>query len=110
MPWTRLFGSPSWPVKSYTTTDQNGTAVEVNVTQPGQPLYPGVVMRYATTSPSGSTIQNEGTGLNFWQGPRSPFPQGGLDFANGFVWGDQSNEIMNGLRRRRPDGRGQPPE
>lgn len=57
------------PVKSYLTTGQNGTPVVVNVTQPGHGLSPGVVIRYVTTSPSGSTIQTEGTGLGPLQGP-----------------------------------------
>ena len=56
------------PVKSYLTTDQNGTPMVVNVTQPGHGLSPGVVIRYVTTSPSGSTIQTEGTGLGAPQG------------------------------------------
>ena len=66
-----LSGSPSWPVRSYTTADQNGTPLVVNVTQPGHPLYPGVVARYGTTSPSGAMIHNEGSGLAVEQGPRS---------------------------------------
>ena len=64
-----LSGSRSWPARSYQTTDQNGMPVVVNVTQPDHPLYPGVVMRYETTSPSGSTIHNEGSGLAVVQGP-----------------------------------------
>ena len=57
------------PVKSYLTTDQNGTPMVVNVTEPEHGLIPGLVNRYVTTSPSGSTIQNEGTGLGLLQGP-----------------------------------------
>jgi hypothetical protein len=70
---------------SYLTTDQNGTPLVVNVTQPGHDLSPGVVIRYVTTSPSGSTIQNEGTGLGPPQGPA--------------VWGhfrDWINEVWKG--------------
>jgi len=101
-----LAGSPAWPVKSYTTTDQNGMPVIMNVTQPGHPLYPGVVMRYPTESPSGSgsTIQTESAGLGWWQGGRSIIPQAILNSLNDFVWQGQSDEIMNRERRRQRDG------
>jgi hypothetical protein len=76
----------------------------VNVTQPGHPLYPGVVIRYATESPSGSTIQTESNGLGWLQGRHSPLPQAALDFLNNFVWQGQSDEIMSKERRRQRDG------
>jgi len=62
-------GQPFNPVKSYVTTDQNGTPIVVNVTEPDHILSPGIVIRYVTTSPSGSTIQNEGAGLGALQAP-----------------------------------------
>jgi hypothetical protein len=48
------------PVRSYLTTDQTGAQVVVNATEPGHPLFPGVVIRYVTESPSGPIIRNEG--------------------------------------------------
>lgn len=100
-----LSGSPSWPVKSYTTTDQNETPMVVNVTQPGHPLYPGVVARYGTTSPLGSMIQNEGSGLAVEQGPRSWIPRDVRDWAADYVWRGQSEDIMKGGRRHQPRAR-----
>jgi len=75
---------PPWPVRSYRTTDQDGRPVVVNVTQPSHLLYPGVVMRYETTSPSEATIQNEGTGLAPVQGPRSFVPEWARDRLNDY--------------------------
>lgn len=100
-PKTHLFGSPSWPVWSYKTTDQNGNPVVVNVTQPGHPFYPGVVMRYLTMSPSGPTIQNEGAGL----APRQLLVP---DWITDHVWRDQSQNIMTGVRRHWPRAIGKP--
>lgn len=97
-----LSGSPSWPVRSYTTTDQNGTPLVVNVTQPGHPLYPGVVVRYGTTSPSGAMIHNEGSGLAVEQGPRSWIPRDVRDWAADHVWRGQSEDILKGGRRHQP--------
>jgi hypothetical protein len=73
----------------------------VNVTQPGHPLYPGVVVRYATPSPSGTTIQNEGTGTARKQGPRSSFPEWFRNFANDWAWRGLSEETASRSRRRR---------
>jgi hypothetical protein len=86
------------PVQSYLTTDQNGAPVVVNVTQPGHGLSPGVVIRYLTTSPSGSTILTEGTGLGAPQGPAI----WGLfrDRINN-VWKGQAEEIMKEQSRGR---------
>jgi hypothetical protein len=78
------------PVKSYLTADQNGTPMVVNVTQPGHPLHPGVVIRYVTTPPSGSTIQNEGSGLGVFQSPGSPEKL--REWINS-VWKGQSGKI-----------------
>jgi hypothetical protein len=97
---------PPWPVRSYRTTDQNGRPVVVNVTQPGHPLYPGVVIRYETTSPSGATIQNEGTGLAPVQGPRSFVPEWARDWLNDYVWRSQSKDIINGTRNPLSGGDG----
>ena len=85
------------PVKSYLTTDQNGTPMVVNVTQPGHGLSPGIVNRYVTTSPSGSTIQNEGTGLGLLQGPSK---LGYFrDWISG-VWKGQAENIIKQSQRR----------
>jgi hypothetical protein len=78
-------------VKSYLTKDQNGTPIVVNVTQPGHQLYPGVVIRYVTTSPSGSTIQNEGIGLGELQSPSSH--ERLRDLINN-VWKGQSKRLI----------------
>jgi hypothetical protein len=84
------FQPPITPVTSYVTADQNGTPVVVNVTQPRHLLHPGVVIRYVTTSPSGSTIQNEGTGLAPIQAPGSWFEN---HLSN--AWRGLSQDIMN---------------
>jgi hypothetical protein len=85
------------PVKSYLTTDQNGLPMAVNVTQPGHGLNPGVVVRYVTTSPSGSTIQNEGSGLGELQAP-------GAFFAGpiGRVWQGHARDIIKKMQRDSP--------
>ncbi len=93
-------GTSVAPVMSYLTTDQNGTPMIVNVTQPGHGLRPGIVIRYVTTSPSGSTIQNEGTGLAPLQAPRSwaanPISS---------VWEGEARDIIREMQR----GPGKPP-
>ena len=97
---------PISPVMSYLTRDQHGTPVVVNVTQPDHGLDPGIVMRYVTTSPSGSTIQNEGAGLGALQGPG--YRGFARDWINN-VWTGQSKGIIE--RQSRPDvprRRGQP--
>jgi hypothetical protein len=85
------------PVKSYLTKDQNGLPIVVNVTEPGHPLYPGTVFRYVTTTPSGSTIQNEGSGLGWLQAP-------GAYFAGpiGRVWQGQSQDIIKKMQPNSP--------
>jgi hypothetical protein len=90
------------PVRSYLTTDQTGTQVVVNVTEPGHPLYPGVVIRYVTESPSGPIIRNEGTGLGWLQGPDGP-ARGAF---NNQVWDGQAQEILDEHHRWR--GRARP--
>src|SRR5262249_9080542 len=95
-----------WPVRSYHTTDQNGRPVVVNVTEPGHPLYPGVIMRYETTSPSGATIQNEGTGLGRVQGPSSFVPEWVRNWLNDYVWRSQTEDIINGTRNPLSGGGG----
>ena len=79
MPLPGRFGGPTIPygkminpVRSYLTTDQNGRQIVVNVTEPGHMLQPGYVVRYATPSDGGATIQNEGEGAGLLQGPDSP--------------------------------------
>jgi len=95
-----LPGTPVNSVKSYITHDQMGRPVMVNVTRPQHQLAPGVVMRYVTTGPSGSTIQNEGAGLGVWQAPRGwPAVFGIPDNIND-VWNEQSRAIINEQLRR----------
>jgi hypothetical protein len=96
----QLPGMPFNSVKSFLTYDQNGRPVMVNVTRPGHQLAPGVVIRYVTTGPSGSTIQNEGAGLGIWQAPnRLPAAFGIPDSINN-VWNDQSRAIIEEQLRR----------
>ncbi len=96
------FGQPVMPpftdiarVRSYLTTDQTGAQVIVNVTEPGHPLYPGLVIRYVTESPRGATIQNEGTGLGKLQAPG-----GFLSDRINTVWNGQSRAIIEDQIRR----------
>lgn len=65
-------GYASGRVRSYLTTDQTGAQMVVNVTEPGHPLYPGVVFRYQTDSPAGGRVRNEGIGLGWLQSPNAP--------------------------------------
>lgn len=87
-----VLGAPSnmSPVLSYTTLDQNGRPVVVNVTLDGHTLYPGYVARYATTDLTGRTILiNEGEGTSFLQSNRSVL-------ANPIAkqWNTQSQDII----------------
>lgn len=87
-------GFANGPVRSYVTTDQTGERVVVNVTEPSHPFHPGVVIRYETQSPAGSTIRNEGIGRGWPQGP------GGLASGrfNNWVWEGQAQEILENMR------------
>ena len=93
------YGAPLSPVKSYVTQDQDGNPVVMKVTEPGHPLYPGYVARYVTPSDEGSTIQNEGEGLGYWQAPERP---GWMRDMINNVWQDQSDAIV---RRAQEQGR-----
>jgi hypothetical protein len=84
--------APLNPVRSYLTTDQNGKQIVVNVTEPGHMLHPGYVVRHVTSSNEGATIQNEGEGSGFWQGPYSPKPLR-----------DWINDAWRGLYRKQTD-------
>src|SRR5438309_11889075 len=79
------------PVRSYSTVDQNGNPIVVNVTLKGHPLYPGYVVRYTTLGPDGHTIlNNEGVGAGLWQSNSSP------DWFRNFInnqWIGQSQDI-----------------
>jgi hypothetical protein len=98
----QLPGTPFNSVNSYLTYDQEGRPVVVNVTRPRHQLAPGVVMRYVTSGPSGSTIQNEGAGLGAWQGPGGWSSRLGFSDRINNVWGPQSRSIIEEqLRRRR---------
>ena len=68
------YGTVINPVRSYLATDKSGNQIVVNVTERNHGLHPGYVVRHVTTSNEGSTIQNEGEGSGFWQGPYSPAP------------------------------------
>jgi hypothetical protein len=96
------YGTPQNPVRSYLTRDQTGALMVVNVTMSGHGLQPGIVVRYVTDSPRGTTIQNEGSGLGFLQAPDGwPAAHGISDWINN-VWGPQSRAIIEEqLRRQR---------
>ncbi len=93
-------------VRSYLTTDQTGARVVVNVTEPGHPLYPGVVIRYETETPGGPIIRNVGAGQGWLQSPSGPpFIR---NRVNNYVWEGQAQEIFGSrgpLRPERPLGR-----
>jgi hypothetical protein len=72
--------------------------IVVNVTEPGHPLHPGIVIRYVTTSPSGSTMQTEGTGLGRLQTPGFPYLAGPISR----VWQGQSEDIIKKMQRNGP--------
>jgi hypothetical protein len=93
------YGAPLNPVKSYVTQDQDGNPVVMNVTEPGHALYPGYIARYVTPSDEGSTIQNEGEGLGYYQAPERP--KWMRDMINN-VWQEQSDAI---IRRALEQGR-----
>jgi len=93
------YGAPLNPVKSYLTQDQDGNPVVMNVTEPGHALYPGYVARYVTPSDEGSTIQNEGEGLGYYQAPDRP---GWMRDEINNVWQEQSDAI---IRRALEQGR-----
>lgn len=61
------------PVKSFTTTNaQSGQAAVVNVTLPGHPLHPGIVVRQVDAGPTGgAVIQNWGEGTSALLAPGS---------------------------------------
>lgn len=58
------------PVLSYTTTNQaNGSPVTLNVTLPGHPLFPGIVVRQVDQTSNGTVINNYGEGTSALQSP-----------------------------------------
>lgn len=58
------------PVLSYTTTNQaNGSPVTLNVTLPGHPLFPGIVVRQVGQTSNGTVINNYGEGTSALQSP-----------------------------------------
>lgn|GEM_PF-1214590 len=63
------------PVSSITTTNTvSGNPVVVNVTLPGHPLFPGIVVREVVPNADGtSTIHNRGEGNGDLQRPGAPF-------------------------------------
>jgi len=85
---------PFNPVKSYLVKDQNGLPMIVNITQPEHGLHPGIVVRYVTESPSGATIQNEGSGLGLLQTRSSPI----ADEING-VWQGHAQDIIRKMQQ-----------
>src|SRR5262249_40368969 len=91
------YGTLINPVISYLTKDQWGNPMVVNVTQPGHRLSPGYVARYVTSSEKGSTIQNEGEGLGWLQGPWGQ-RFGIADRINDYAWRGQAHKIMRGRK------------
>ena len=64
----------SWPVISYVVTDvATGTPIVLNVTQPGHPLFPGVVARYTSGTPGNYTVNNVGEGTAAIESGWNPF-------------------------------------
>jgi hypothetical protein len=58
------------PVMSFTTTNQlNGHPVVVNVTLPGHPLFPGIVVREVESLRGGTIVHNFGEGTSELQSP-----------------------------------------
>jgi RHS repeat-associated protein len=94
--WLSSFGNDPGgynnnPVKSYVTSDQTGNTYEVNVTQPGHPLFPGYVARGI----SGGVVHNYGEGAGALQGPYSPVAN-----AINSVWNNQTQGIINGSKQK----------
>ena len=80
-------------VISYSTVDQNGNSIVVNVTLSDHPLDPGYVVRYVTTDANGQTIlNNEGEGTGVLQSSFSPF----AGVINN-QWISQSQGIINSI-------------
>jgi hypothetical protein len=53
------------PVLSYTTTNQiDGSSVVLNVTLPGHPLFPGIVVRKTDSTACGTVLNNYGEGTS----------------------------------------------
>lgn len=92
-------GYASGRVRSYLTRDQTGAQVVVNVTEPGHPLYPGVVFRYQTDSPAGGVIRNEGIGLGWQQSPNAP---SWIRNPINTVWEGQVRDTLGAHPLRRP--------
>ncbi|HKT73408.1 MAG TPA: RHS repeat-associated core domain-containing protein [Steroidobacteraceae bacterium] len=83
------------PVISYVRTDPaTGGTVVLNVTQPGHPLFPGVVARYVSQDQTGgSVVNNVGEGSGFLQsGYTGPF---GRDVNA--VWTGQTQGILDSI-------------
>jgi len=81
------------PVLSYLTTDVNtGGSIVLNVTQPGHPLFPGVVARYVSQTEAGTVVNNVGEGASQLQAPSSL----AANEISG-VWQGQTQQIINNV-------------
>jgi RHS repeat-associated protein len=94
--WLSSFGNDPGgynnnPVLSYVLSDRSGNTYEVNVTQPGHPLFPGYVARGI----SGGVVHNYGEGAGTLRGPYSPVAN-----AINSVWNSQTQAIVNNSRQR----------
>lgn len=78
------------PIMSYTRSDDAGNSVEVNVTLPGHPLFPGYVARSVQIVNGQAIVHNVGEGTGLLQSPASPF----ADTINN-VWIDQTQQIID---------------
>ncbi|MGQ9447365.1 hypothetical protein [Xanthomonas citri] len=77
------------PVLSYARQDSNGSAITVNVTQPGHPLFPGYVARIVETQGGQSVVHNVGEGTGILQSRFSPFAN-----AINNVWIQQTQDVL----------------
>lgn len=93
----------SWPVKSYVLSDTATKApIVLNVTEPGHPLFPGVVARYTSGTSGNYTVNNIGEGTA--KSESSWNPAANLLYNN--AWTGQTNSILNGLSSQSSGARG----
>ena len=78
------------PVISYSATAPSGNTIVINVTLPGHPLHPGVVMRGAVSEGGEAVVHNAGVGTGVLQ---SNADFGDAMFNN--VWYEQSQNNID---------------
>ena len=76
---------PGWSAADVVT----GGQIVLNVTQPGHPLFPGVLARHDSYSNGQSVVNNVGEGAGWMQGM-------GL-IPNDNIWRNQTQGILNSL-------------